>query len=176
MKQESTQVLYGLYNDEEVLLHAVKKAKEDHLEIIDVYSPFPVHGLDNILGLTESRIHIAGFIYGLIGCLSAFLFMTWVFTRDWPIIFGGKPYFSALSFIPITFEVTVLFASVGMVVTFYTICGMGPGVDNPTLDDRITDDKFCIAFDVDDADAAKQAALRQFLTDTGAEEVNFKSI
>jgi hypothetical protein len=176
MKQESTQVLYGLYNDEEVLLHAVKKAKEDHLEIMDVYSPFPVHGLDNILGLTESRIHIAGFIYGLIGCLSAFLFMTWVFTRDWPIIFGGKPYFSALSFIPITFEVTVLFASVGMVVTFYTICGMGPGVDNPTLDDRITDDKFCIAFDVDDADAAKQAALRQFLTDTGAEEVNFKSI
>ena len=176
MKQESTQVLYGLYNNEEVLLHAVKKAKEDHLEIMDVYSPFPVHGLDNILGLTESRIHIAGFIYGLIGCLSAFLFMTWVFTRDWPIIFGGKPYFSALSFIPITFEVTVLFASVGMVVTFYTICGMGPGVDNPTLDDRITDDKFCIAFDVDDADAAKQAALRQFLTDTGAEEVNVKSI
>jgi len=176
MKQESTQVLYGLYNDEEVLLHAVKKAKEDHLEIMDVYSPFPVHGLDNILGLTESRIHIAGFIYGLIGCLSAFLFVTWVFTRDWPIIFGGKPYFSALSFIPITFEVTVPFASVGMVVTFYTICGMGPGVDNPTLDDRITDDKFCIAFDVDDADAAKQAALRQFLTDTGAEEVNVKSI
>lgn len=176
MKQESTQVLYGLYNDEEILLHAVKKAKEDHLEIMDVYSPFPVHGLDNILGLTESRIHIAGFIYGLIGCLSAFLFMTWVFTRDWPIIFGGKPYFSALSFIPITFEVTVLFASVGMVVTFYTICGMGPGVDNPTLDDRITDDKFCIAFDVDDADDAKHAALRKFLTDTGAEEVNVKSI
>ena len=176
MKQESTQVLYGLYNDEEVLLHAVKKAKEDHLDIMDVYSPFPVHGLDNILGLTESRIHIAGFIYGLIGCLSAFLFMTWVFTRDWPIIFGGKPYFSALAFIPITFEVTVLFASVGMVVTFYTICGMGPGVDNPTLDDRITDDKFCIAFDVDNADKSKQAALRQFLTDTGAEEVNVKSI
>jgi len=176
MKQESTQVLYGLYNDEEILLHAVKKAKEDHLDIMDVYSPFPVHGLDNILGLTESRIHIAGFVYGLIGSLTAFLFMTWVFTRDWPIIFGGKPYFSALAFIPITFELTVLFASVGMVVTFYTICGMGPGVENPTLDDRITDDKFCIAFDVDDADESKQAALRQFLTDTGAEEVNVKSI
>jgi hypothetical protein len=53
---------------------------------------------------------------------------------------------------------------------------MGPGVDNPTLDDRITDDKFCIAFDVDNADESKQAALRQFLTDTGAEEVNVKSI
>ena len=72
--------------------------------------------------------------------------MTWVFTRDWPIIFGGKPYFSAPAFIPITFELTVLFAAVGMVVTFYVICGMGPGIINPTLDDRITDDKFCIAF------------------------------
>lgn len=176
MKQESTQVLYGLYDDEEILLDAVRRAKEDHLDIMDVYSPFPVHGLDEILGLTESRIHIAGFIYGLIGCLSAFLFMTWVFTRDWPIIFGGKPYFSALSFIPITFEVTVLFASVGMVVTFYTICGMGPGADNPTLDDRITDDKFCIAFDIDNADYTKQLALRRFLNETGAEEVNIKSI
>lgn len=176
MEQESTQVLYGLYNDEEILLHAVRRAKEDHLEIMDVYSPFPVHGLDEILGLTESRIHIAGFIYGLIGCLSAFLFMTWIFTRDWPIIFGGKPYFSALSFIPITFEVTVLFASVGMVATFYTVCGMGPGADNPTLDDRITDDKFCIAFDLDNADYTKQLALRRFLNETGAEEVNIKSI
>lgn len=176
MKQETTQVLYGLYNDEEVLLHAVKKAKEDHLDIMDVYSPFPVHGLDNILGLTESRIHIAGFIYGLIGALTAFLFMTWVFTRDWPIIFGGKPYFSAPSFIPITFEVTVLFAAVGMIVTFYTICGMGPGVTNPTLDDRITDDKFCIAFDVNDASESQQSALRKFFSETGAEEVNVKNI
>ncbi len=175
MKQEK-EVIFGLYDDEEILLSAVKKAKADHLEIMDVFTPFPVHGLDHAMGLEESRLHIAGFVYGAIGTLTAFLFMTWVFTRDWPIIFGGKPYFSALSFIPITFEVTVLFASVGMVVTFYTICGMGPGVDNPTLDDRITDDKFCIAFDVDDADAAKQAALRQFLTDTGAEEVNVKSI
>jgi hypothetical protein len=176
MKQESTQVLFGLYNDEEVLLHAVKKAKENHLDILDVYSPFPVHGLDDILGLSESRLHVAGFIYGLIGTLTAFLFMTWVFTRDWPIIFGGKPYFSAPSFIPVTFEVTVLFASVGMVVTFYTICGMGPGVTNPTLDDRITDDKFCIAFDVNDASETQHSDLRKFLLETGAEEVNVKTI
>jgi len=176
MKQETTQVLYGLYNDEEILLHAVRKAKEDHLDIMDVYSPFPVHGLDNILGLSESRIHVAGFIYGLIGALTSFLFMTWVFTRDWPIIFGGKPYFSVPSFIPITFEVTVLFAAVGMVVTFYTVCGMGPGVTNPTLDDRITDDKFCIAFDVNDANETQQSALRKFLSETGAEEVNVKTI
>lgn len=176
MSAANTEVLYGLYDDEEVLLKAVKKANEDHLEIMDVFTPFPVHGLDPILGLEESRLHIAGFVYGAIGTLTAFLFMTWVFTRDWPIIFGGKPYWSVPAFIPITFEVTVLMASVGMVVTFYTICGMAPGVTNPTLDDRITDDKFCIAFNTNGATSDVKDKLRGFFSSTGASEVNSKTI
>ena len=102
--------------------------------------------------------------------------MTWIFTRDWPIIFGGKPYWSVPAFIPITFELTVLFASVGMVVTFFTINGMGPGVTNPVLDDRITDDKFCLAFDVSDADSSEVDRLKQFLKGSGASEVNSKQL
>ncbi|NUO01753.1 MAG: DUF3341 domain-containing protein [Saprospiraceae bacterium] len=176
MKDQNKEVLYGLYDDEEILLKAVRQAKDDHLDIMDVYTPFPVHGLDPLLGLSESRLHQAGFVYGAIGTLTAFLFMSWVFTRDWPIIFGGKPYWSVPAFIPITFELTVLFASVGMVVTFYTICGMAPGVTNPTLDDRITDDKFCIAFQTNGASEAEVDRLRSFLSSTGASEVNSKTI
>ncbi|MDZ4680927.1 MAG: DUF3341 domain-containing protein [Saprospiraceae bacterium] len=176
MENQNKEVLYGLYDDEEILLKAVRQAKDDHLNIMDVYSPFPVHGLDPLLGLSESRLHQAGFVYGAIGTLTAFLFMSWVFTRDWPIIFGGKPYWSVPAFIPITFEVTVLFAAVGMVVTFYTICGMAPGVTNPTLDDRITDDKFCIAFQTNGASEAEVDRLRIFLSSTGASEVNSKTI
>ena len=67
------EVIFGLYNDEQDLLKAVKKAKAGHMEIMDVYSPFPIHGLDPLLGLEESRIHIAGFIYGMIGTLTFFL-------------------------------------------------------------------------------------------------------
>ena len=170
----NTEVLFGLYDDEEVLMSALKKAKADHLEIMEVYTPFPVHGLDPILGLSESRLHIAGFIYGAIGALTGFLFMTWVFTRDWPIIFGGKPYWSVPAFIPITFELTVLFAAVGMVLSFYIVCGLGPGADNPTLDDRITDDKFCIAFDT--AEETDKDKLQSFFQTTGASEVNTKTI
>jgi hypothetical protein len=166
-------VTYGLYNDETDLLRAVQVAKDNHLEIMDVYTPFPVHGLDPILGLEESRLHIAGFIYGLLGTLTAFLGMTWIFTKDWPIIFGGKPYWSVPAFIPITFELTVLFAAIGMTVTFYTVCGMGPGVTNPTLDDRITDDKFCIAFDDSEVETGD---AKSFFTQTGAAEVHSKTI
>ena len=173
MAHKNIDVVYGLYDDEEIMMEAVKKANSDHLDIMDVYSPFPVHGLDPLLGLEESRLHIAGFVFGSLGTLTAFLGMTWIFTKDWPIIFGGKPYWSVPAFIPITFELTVLFASIGMVVTFYTICGLGPGVTNPYLDDRITDDKFCIAFDKSNVDSG---AAESFFSATGASEVNHKTI
>ncbi len=167
------EVVFGLYDDEVDLMNAVKKAKADHLEIMDVYSPFPVHGLDPILGLSESRLHIAGFVYGMLGTLTAFLGMTWIFTKDWPIVFGGKPYWSVPAFIPITFELTVLFASIGMVVSFYTVCGLGPGVTNPYLDNRITDDKFCIAFDQNDV---SHGQAESFFQSTGASAVKTKTI
>ena len=175
MRKYNKTVLYGLYNDEEILKSAVATIKDKH-DIWDVFTPFPVHGLDPLLGLKESRLHIAGFFYGLMGTTVAFSFMTWVFTRDWPIIFGGKPYFSAPSFIPITFEFTVLMAAVGMVVTFYLVCGLGPGVTNPYLDPRTTDDKFCIALDVTNHSAEEIEELSAMLKNTDAEEIHSKTI
>ena len=173
MSQHTKEVFFVLYNEEEDLLHAIEEANAQHLEIMDVYTPFPVHGLDKVMHLEESRLHIAGFVFGALGTMTAFGFMTWVFTRDWPIIFGGKPYWSVPAFIPITFELTVLFAAIGMVVSFYTVCGLGPGVSNPILDERITDDKFCIAFETDKADLD---ALKAFFSKTGAGEVHTKTI
>ncbi len=172
----SKNVLFGLYNDEEPLKKAVKKANAQHIEIGDVYTPFPVHGIDPLLGLQESRLHYLGFIYGAMGCLLAFLLMSWIFTRDWPIIFGGKPFWSVPAFIPITFESTVLMASVGMTFTFYTICGLWPGKLAQPLHDRITDDKFCISFDVTNADASTVQKYRDFFASTGAESVHTKTI
>lgn len=176
MATESKKVLYGLYNDEEDLKGAVKTANAAHLDIMDVYTPFPVHGLDPILGLKESRLHYLGFIYGAIGASFGFLTMTWVFTRDWPIVFGGKPYWSVPAFIPITFEMTVLFAAWGMTITFYTICGMWPGVKAKSLDNRITDDKFCLAFDVTSATDNDVDKLKGFFSQSHAAEVNVKTL
>lgn len=173
MAKFNKELVFGLYDDETDLLSAVRQANKDHKDIYDVWTPFPVHGLDPLLGLEESRLHIAGFIYGALGLLTAFLGMTWIFTKDWPIIFGGKPYWSVPAFIPITFELTVLFAAVGMTVTFYIINGLAPGVNSPILHDRITDDKFCLAFDtahVSEGDA------KSFFESTGASLVDKKNI
>lgn len=176
MAKQNRDILYGIYNDETELLSAVAEARDQHLDIHDVYSPFPVHGLDPLLGLSESRLHMAGFVYGITGTTLAFSFMTWVFTSDWPILLGGKPYWSVPAFIPIIFEVTVLFAAWGMTLTFYTVCGMGPGITNPIVDERTTDDKFCIAFDVTDAKTSTIDKIKSFFGSSKAAEVHNKVI
>lgn len=176
MASENTKVLYGLYNDEEDLKAAVKTAHQQHLDIMDVLTPFPVHGLDPAMHLAESRLHYLGFVYGLIGSSFGFLAMSWIFTRDWPIMFGGKPFWSVPAYIPITFEMTVLFACWGMTLTFYTICGMWPGVEPKIIDTRITDDKFCIAFDATNASGGDLDKWKSFFASTGAAEVNSKTL
>jgi hypothetical protein len=176
MRKLNKTVLFGLYNDEDVLMDAITAAQQKNVDIWDVFTPFPVHGLDKHMGMQESRLHIAGFVYGLTGTLTAFLFMTWVFTQDWPTVFGGKPYFSFPAFVPIMFELTVLFSAVGMTVTFYVVNGLGPGVENPYLHPRITDDKFCMAFDVTDRSEREIEEIRSLLKSTHAEEVQTKSI
>lgn len=176
MKHNEKNIIFGLYDDEEDLKSAIRRANDDHLQIMDVLTPFPVHGLDPLLGLAESRIHIGGFVYGMIGTLTAFLGMTWIMSRDWPQIIGGKPYWPILSFVPITFELTVLFASIGMVVTFYVINGQGPGITNPIIHPSITDDKFCIAFRTDGLQQQDIDGYRRFFNNTGASLVETKTI
>src|SRR5688500_15805938 len=133
-------IIFGLYNDEQDLKKAVRKANEDHLPIMDVDTPVAVHGLDPLLGLPEPRILMGGFVYGLSGALSVGLGMTWIFSRDWRVIIGGKPHWAILSFIPISCVLTLLFTSIGMVATFYIINGQGPGIVNPVIHPSITDD------------------------------------
>jgi hypothetical protein len=82
MAIKNKEVLFGLFDDETQLLSAVADARKTHMDIDDVYTPFPVHGLDPILGLEESRLHIVGF-FGLLGTMTAFFGITWIFTKDY---------------------------------------------------------------------------------------------
>ena len=120
---------------------------EKQIPILDVLTPFPVHGLDKVLGLKESRLPTVGFIAGGIGTLLAFGFQTWAFVVDYPLFIGGKPHFSIPSFIPITFEVTILLAAFAMVFAFLFRSKLGLGAKNKIHDERITDDRFVIIID-----------------------------
>jgi len=157
------------YNDEEVPFPAVKKVRHSGFKLHDVYTPFPVHGLDHALGLKETDLHVAGFIYGITGTATAVGFMSWIFTSDWPINFGGKPHWSLPAFIPITFELTVLFAAVGMVLTFCYLNQIMPGVKKHVFHPRQSDDLFVVALEISDAN--EQEAIN-FLKTTGAVETS----
>ncbi len=160
----------GLFDDEAVLFPAVKKVRAAGYKIHDVYTPFPVHGLDHAMGLRETSLHTAGFIYGITGTTTALSFMSWVFTTDWPLNIGGKPHFPLPAFIPITFELTVLFSAVGMVYTFCYLCQLAPFVKKHVFHPRQTDDKFVMAIEVTGKSGAEE--LKSFLASVGAQEIN----
>ena len=107
--------LHVLFDDDDILLEAIRKIKEKKYHINEVYTPFPVHGLDKALGLAPTRISIAAFIYGCLGFTVAILMMNYMMIVDWPQNIGGKPSFSFIenmpSFVPTMFEMTVFFLS-----------------------------------------------------------------
>ena len=139
------------FDDEVPLLQAVRKLRESNEIITDVLSPFPVHGLDEALSIKRSRIPVVGFIFGAIGAILAFGFQAWVFTVSYPLIIGGKPFFAAPAFIPITFEVTVLFAGLSMVAAMLIRSKLKPDIRFVPVDKRITDDRFVILVEAADA-------------------------
>ncbi len=141
----------SIYFDDEVpLLEAVRLLLDKKETIADVLSPFPVHGLDEALSMKRSRIPVGGFIFGALGAILAFGFQAWVFTVSYPLIIGGKPFFSVPTFIPITFEVTVLFAGLSMVAAFLIRSKLKPDIRFKPFDESITDDRFVILIDASD--------------------------
>jgi hypothetical protein len=169
-------VLFGLYKDEEPVLKAIKTIRDKGYTVNDVISPFPIHGLDPVLGIHESRLHMAGFVYGLTGFLFALSAMTWITVSNWPNVFGGKPFFSLPSMVPIMFEFTVLSASVGMVLTFYIVNQFAPGVTPVILDPRLTDDTFALVFDENQLDENGIADVKSMMTASGAFEIHKKEV
>ncbi len=162
----------GCFDNEEVLFPAVKKVRNAGYKIQDVYTPFPVHGLDHALGMRETSLHTAGFIYGILGTTTALSGMGWVFTQDWPMNIGGKPNFALPAFIPIIFELTVLFSAVGMVMTFCYLCQLAPFVRKHHFHPRATDDLFVMAIECTDRTNVED--LKGFLQSAGAMEVSYQ--
>lgn len=159
----------GSFDDEAVLFPAVKKVRRTGYKIHDVYTPFPIHGLDKALGLKDTSIDTAGFIYAITGTATALGFISWIFTSDWPLNIGGKPHFSLPAWIPITFELTVLFSAIGMVLTFCYLCQMAPFVKKDHFNPRSTDDLFVMALECTDTTNETEAVT--FLQSLGAKDV-----
>lgn len=168
----ASKFIHAIYTDDDLLLQAVKQIREARYHIAEVYTPFPVHGIDKAMGLAPTRLAICSFLYGITGLTVAILMMNFMMIEDWPQDIGGKPSFSFIqnmpTFVPIMFELTVFFAAHLMVITFYMRSKLWPFQKAGNPDVRTTDDHFLIELDAADHNVDK---VTKFLYDTGAAEI-----
>lgn len=173
-------VIYAMYDDDDVLKDGAKKLVSKGVKIAEVFSPFPIHGIDPIIGVKNTRLGIMAFLYGLTGLTVATLGMRYFMVVDWPMNIGGKPNFSymenILAFIPITFEFTVLCAAHGMAITYMLVNKTLPGMPAQNPDPRTTDDKFVMELRLSENHQFSAEELEKMLKDTGVIELDQKEI
>jgi len=115
----STKYILGLFDDPDEMMVGIHKLQENSVPIYNVYTPMPIHGIDAKLGIKDSRLGYAAFMFGCTGFTTAFSMLYYMMVHDWPMDVGGKVHFAIPDFVPICFEWTVLFTAFGMVFTFF---------------------------------------------------------
>ncbi len=164
----------GIFDHEDGVKEAVKSMRGEGVKIQEVYSPYAIHGIDELLGYKMSRLPMASFLFGLTGTILALTMLYSMMGFDWPMIIGGKNFAALPPFIPVTFELTVLLAAFGMVFTFFVASDLKPWARPRMYDTRITQDKFAVVVDLD-ANSKSKDEIDAMLRNAGASEVNEKN-
>jgi hypothetical protein len=163
----SRRIFVAGFTQQEHLLTAVRAVKERRWDIVDVYCPYVVHGLDRALGWRRSRLPMACLLGGAMGVALALWFQFWATAWDWPLNVGGRPWNSLPAFVPVTFESMVLLAGFAVVFAWLFRSRLYPGKKALLPLERLTDDRFAVVVrDSGQADAS--AAVRHLLHDCHA--------
>ncbi len=163
----------GIFDDPDKLLHSVETLKDKGVKIFDCFTPFPVHHLDKALGYNRSNLTIGAFLCGFLGALSGFTLAYAMNVADWPMIIGGKPNDITMftSFIPVIFELTILFTAFGMVFMFFARSRMFHGIKEDILDVKQTDDRMVLAIDNSVEQTISSTEIMTTLKEAGAIDV-----
>ena len=172
---KTLQYLLGKYRNPDATMDAVKELNAEGFTVYDVYTPFPVHGMDKLLGIKRSRLSIAAFCFGCLGLVTAIFMQSYMLGFDWPQDIGGKPFIGA-SFVPVSFELTVLFTAFGMVISFFVVSKLFPGKAPVLMDERVTDDVFVVAIDRSRLSDEQKARITEIFNSKGAFEVADKDV
>ncbi len=168
-KPKPTRGVLALYTDPDSLLNAAAQAKEHGFPEMDAFTPYPVHGLSEALGIRKSWIPYVTLVMGLTGSTLGLTFMIWTSAFDWPILIGGKPMISLPAFIPITFECGVLIGGTMTLAALLLACGL-PNLKGPVLDRDLTNDRFGLWIP-ETGPGWNETRIVQFLKSTGAADV-----
>ncbi|MBP6458451.1 MAG: DUF3341 domain-containing protein [Crocinitomicaceae bacterium] len=173
-------IIYAMYDDDDVLKDGAKKLVAKGVKVSEVFSPFPIHGIDPIIGVKNTRLGIMAFMYAITGTMLATIGMRYFMISDWPMNIGGKPnntYLqNILAFIPVTFEFTVLCAAHGMALTYFLRNKTLPGLPAQNPDPRTTDDRFVMELRLSENSSFTEEELTSLLQTTGYVELDQKEV
>ncbi len=164
------------FPDPSAVSHAASAVRDAGYTRWDVYSPFPIHGIEEAMGLGPSKVSRFVGTGALLGVLGALAMQGWMSAVDYRLAVGGKPYFAWEQFFPITFELGILLGSAGAIAGMF-LTNRLPMLYHPMMKKdrflRVGDDKFFITIESDDPlfDASEARALLERLGGTGVEEV-----
>lgn len=168
--------IYGLLAEFETpkqLIHAAGRAHKEGYHRMDAYTPYPVEGLAEELGFRHPRVPLITLCGGIFGCLGGFFLQYWVAAIEYPLNIGGRPFNSWPSFIPVTFEMTILGAALAAVLGMLGMNGL-PMPYHPLFHvprfALATRDRFFLCIEVTDPKFDRQAT-RRFLESLGARDV-----
>jgi len=166
--------LTGLFGTPDGITRAAEGVAAAGYTRFDVNTPYPVHGMEHAMRLHSSRLGVFALVFGLVGAVGTIAFITWVTLVDYPMVIGGKPFWSWPAFVPVTFEVTVLLASVLSVVTMIVLYFRFPNTSHPLHDTpymkKVSLDHFGIAILASDP-LFDERATRSLLEQLGAKEI-----
>jgi hypothetical protein len=167
--------LVATFGDEGALRDAVTRMRAHGFRIHDAYTPYPVHGLDALMGMRRSRLPFVSFAAGVVGLSGALALQFYCAVFDWPLNVGGKPLNSTLAFVPISFELTVLCAGLTTAAALLLRCGLLPGARPLLFAPGVTEDVFALVLRRRDAtfDAGE---ARRLLMESGARNVTITEV
>ncbi|MCK9481446.1 MAG: DUF3341 domain-containing protein [Bacteroidia bacterium] len=169
--RNSKNLLFGIFEDADAALEVTQTVYDRGVNIIDCYSPYPIHGMEKAMGLKRSRLPIGAFIFAMTGLSLAVILQSGIMYFDWPMIIGGKPFAGLPSWIPVMFELSILCTAFGIVVLFFIRSSMIHGkISNELIDPRQTSDRIVLAMSLDDEGVNKDELVK-LLSDLGAVEI-----
>jgi hypothetical protein len=161
--------LAAIFLTEDKIIEAARRTKEMGFTKFEAIAPYPVHGLEEAAGIKRSWIPYVTFVMGCVGLMAGLGLTYYTSVINWPINVGGKPMFSLPAFIPVMFELTILFAALSSVAAMFYACGL-PKVDPPIIDKDLTCHKFAIFIPENDT-GYDERKVTSFYESLGAVEI-----
>jgi mono/diheme cytochrome c family protein len=174
MNSKQLYSISALFQTADEIIHAAEETTRAGYTRFDVHTPYPVHGMDRAMRLKPTRLGMFALVFGLLGAFGGVGFMTWITLNDYPLVIGGKPFWSWPAFVPVAFEITVLLASVLSVVTMIVLYFKFPNTSHPLHDTsymkKVSSDRFGISIQADDPDFDEKE-VKGFLRQIGGEDI-----